>query len=90
MEQSDKEITNKEEELEIRTFTFWLDQFNGDAIIYPKKFTNPLMNAVKELNDEGLSLCGIRYDGSTGLQLIVQYDEGFVAYKDRNNLKTNK
>lgn len=66
---------NKEEEFQ--SIIFWHQNFQGESIIYPKEFVNPLFNHIKEMNDLNLTVVGIQFDGTNKIKLIIDNDEEF-------------
>ena len=66
---------NKEKEFQ--SIIFWHQNFQGESIIYPKEFVNPLFNHIKEMNDLNLTVVGIQFDGTNKIKLIIDNDEEF-------------
>ena len=53
-----------------RDHQYWLDQFEGEA--KGGYFVrNDLVNSVKRLEEQGLKVVGIRFDGTFNLELIT-------------------
>ena len=73
---------NKEEEFQ--PIVFWHQNFKGESYIFPKGFINPLFNQIKEINDLNLTVVGILFDGTNKIKLVVDNDEEFKNYINKN------
>lgn len=73
---------NKEEEFQ--PIVFWHQNFKGESYVFHKTFVNPLFNQIKELNDLNLTVVGIIFDGTNKIKLVVDNDEEFKNYINKN------
>ena len=74
---------NKEEE-KFQPIVFWHQNFQGESYVFDKEFINPLFNHINEMNDLNLTVVGFVFDGTNKIKLVVDNDEEFKKYINKN------
>lgn len=82
MEKNKVKEENKEEEF--KPIVFWHHNFQGESYVFDKEFINPLFNHIKELNDLNLTVVGFVFDGTNKIKLVVDNDNEFKEYINKN------